>query len=51
MTIPDSGMDEIAKARKVLVDSGCPMDDVSLVMNTAASMNVRNNLNLLSSVE
>ena len=44
----DSGLEEIGTARKILVDSGCPMDDVSLVCNTSASLNIRNNLNLIS---
>ena len=45
----ESGLEELAIARKVLLDSGCPMSDgeLALVVNTSAGVNFRNNLNLL----
>ena len=46
----ESGVEELAIARKVLLDSGCPMNDgeLSLVLNSTAGVNMRNNLNLLN---
>lgn len=46
----ESGVEELAIARKVLLDSGCPMSDgeLSLVVNSSAGVNFRNNLNLLN---
>ena len=43
----ESGVEEILKAREILVDAGTPMDDVSCVMNTTAGANIRSNLKLL----
>ena len=43
----ESGVEELLKARRVLVDSGMPTDDVSAVLNTTASANIRSNLKLL----
>lgn len=36
-----SNFNEIAEVRQILVDNGCPMDMVSLVVNTAAGTNLR----------
>ena len=33
--------DDVAEVRKELVDNGCPMDDVAMVLNTAAGTNLR----------
>jgi len=38
----------IASARQILVDNGCPTDDLSLVANTTDGVLIRNNANLLS---
>ena len=43
----ESGVEELLKARRVLVDSGMPTDDVSAVLNTTAGANIRSNLKLL----
>lgn len=43
----ESGVEELLKARKVLVDSGMPTNDVAAVLNTSAGANLRSNLKLL----
>lgn len=41
-----SNFDLIADCRKILVDNGCPIDQVSLVMDTTAGAKLRNLANL-----
>lgn len=43
-----SNLNCIASARQILVDNGCPTDDLSLVANTTDGVLIRNNANLLS---
>ena len=40
-TLFSAGLKDIANARKVLVDNGAPMDDVSLVMSSTAGAELR----------
>ncbi len=37
-----SNFDEVAELRKILVDNGAPMSDVTMVLNTAAGTKLRN---------
>ncbi len=37
-----SNFDEVAELRKILVDNGAPMNDVTMVLNTAAGTKLRN---------
>jgi hypothetical protein len=37
-----SNFDTVAEVRQVLVDNGCPIDQISLVVNTLAGTNLRN---------
>ena len=46
-TVPfASSFDHIAESRQILVDNGCPIDQLSLVLNTTAGTNLRNLANL-----
>lgn len=37
-----SNFDEVAEIRQILIDNGCPPDELSLIMNTVAGTNLRN---------
>jgi len=43
-----SELDEIAQARKILVDEGCPTDDISAVIDTLSGARLRQVANLLN---
>ena len=44
----DTNLNSIATAREILTRSGTPTDDLSLVINGTAGVNLRNNTNLLN---
>ena len=41
-----SNFDEVAELRQILVDNGCPADQITMVLNTSAGTNLRNLANL-----